>query len=91
MHLKISYGQATPGRNMRPGRDLPQKEHGTRQSDRKRHRTETPPQKKQNDWQKGQKNITLPQTSFAGGNKGACPIQLADSFGWNAFSPSALK
>ena len=44
--------------------DTPQKEHGARQPDRKWHNTDTP-----NPYvDRMCKNITLPQTSFAGGN-----------------------
>ena len=48
---------------MGPGTEIPPKEHGTRQPDRKLHHTET--HRRQTDtW----KNITLPQNWFAGGN-----------------------
>ena len=53
------------GRNMGPETETPWKEHGTRQSDRKGHHTETPLDRMKD----VSKNITLPQTSFVCSSK----------------------
>ena len=58
--------QTPPPRNMGPATETPWKEHETRQPDMKWHHTENPSTCEQNDWHACE-NITLPQTSFAGG------------------------
>ena len=58
-------GQGSP-RQRPPWTDAPWKEHGTRQPDRRWHHTKTPPPPED---RQTCRNITLPQTSFAGGSR----------------------
>ena len=67
VHRRVSLVERDPsGHRPPPGQRPPGKEHGTRQPDRKCHHTETPtPMDIMTDMCK---KITLPLTSFAGGN-----------------------